>query len=428
MRYDTVIFDLDGTLTNSHDGITNAVCYALSKMNLPIPDEAGLRKYIGPPLVDSFQRYAGMDAAAAERGALLFREYYVPTGRFENQVYPGIRELLKALHDGGAKVLIATGKPEETSWLILKHFGLDGYIDGLSGPSDSTSTAEKGELIARVLRGVSYQHAVMIGDRGSDIEGAHQAGVDSIAVGYGFGEADELQSAQPTHIAPTVDALSAMLLGFVPKRHGYFITMEGLDGCGKTTQSDAVEKALRDRGYTVRRSREPGGCPISEKIRTLLLDVANTGMDDITEAMLYAAARAQHVRQVILPALQEGDVVLCDRFVDSSVAFQGGGRELGVALIEQINVPAIEGCLPDATIYLRLDHETALKRRANASALDRIEQEKAAFHARVEAAYEELAVRHAQRFICVDAARKPKEITDDILQALFTRMQTAGVA
>ena len=219
-----------------------------------------------------------------------------------------------------------------------------------------------------------------------------------------------------------------MLLGFVPKRHGYFITMEGLDGCGKTTQSDAVEKALRDRGYTVRRSREPGGCPISEKIRTLLLDVANTGMDDITEAMLYAAARAQHVRQVILPALQEGDVVLCDRFVDSSVAFQGGGRELGVALIEQINAPAIEGCLPDATIYLRLDHETALKRRANASALDRIEQEKAAFHARVEAAYEELAVRHAQRFICVDAARKPKEITDDILQALFTRMQTAGVA
>ena len=95
MRYDTVIFDLDGTLTNSHDGITNAVRYALNKMNLPIPDEAGLRKYIGPPLVDSFQRYAGMDAAAAERGALLFREYYVPTGRFENQVYPGIRELLK---------------------------------------------------------------------------------------------------------------------------------------------------------------------------------------------------------------------------------------------------------------------------------------------------------------------------------------------
>ena len=125
-----------------------------------------------------------------------------------------------------------------------------------------------------------------------------------------------------------------------------------------------VEKALRDRGYTVRRSREPGGCPISEKIRTLLLDVADTGMDDITEAMLYAAARAQHVRQVvILPALQEGDVVLCDRFVDSSVAFQGGGRELGVALIEQINAPAIEGCLPDATIYLRLDHETG---RANA--------------------------------------------------------------
>lgn len=428
MRYDAVVFDLDGTLTDSYEGITNAVRHALSGLQMPIPSDAELRKYIGPPLVKSFQKYDGMDKETAERGAMLFREYYAPRGCFENKVYPGIRELLKALHDGGAKVFVATGKPEDTSRKILRHFGLDAYIDGLAGPASSTSTEKKADLILRVLENVSYQHAVMIGDRDSDIKGAQRAGIDSIAVGYGFGEPDEFQNVQPTYTAPTVEDLTMLLLGDLPKRRGYFISMEGLDGCGKTTQADAVEKALRDRGYTVRRSREPGGCPISEKIRDMLLDVANTGMDGITEAMLYAAARAQHVRQVILPALARGEIVLCDRFVDSSVAFQGGGRELGVPLIEQINAPAIEGCLPEATVYLRLDHETALKRREHASALDRIEQEKAAFHARVEAAYEDIASRNAERFICVDASRTPKEITDDILSRLFERMQAAGVA
>lgn len=428
MRYDTVIFDMDGTLTDSHEGIMNAVRYAMNRLGQPVPPEDALRKYIGPPLVDSFSQYAGMDADMTRQAAQLFGEYYTPKGQLENCVYLGIRELLKALHDGGARVLIATGKPTETSWQILRHFALDGYIDGLSGVENAFSSTDKGELIARVLKDVPYHHAVMVGDRASDIAGARAAGIDSIGVEYGFGEQNELQQAQPTFLARSVEALSDILLGQQPKRKGYFITMEGLDGCGKTTQSDAVEKALRARGYTVRRSREPGGCPISEKIRDLLLDVSNTGMADITEALLYAASRAQHVQQVILPALEAGEIVLCDRFVDSSVAFQGGGRKLGVALIEQINTPAIAGCQPDATVYLRLDHETALRRRENASTLDRIEREKAAFHARVEAAYEQLAQSHAERFICVDAAKAPEIITNDILQALFARMQAAGVA
>ncbi|MBQ9300230.1 MAG: dTMP kinase [Clostridia bacterium] len=210
-------------------------------------------------------------------------------------------------------------------------------------------------------------------------------------------------------------------------RKGYFISIEGLDGCGKTTQSNAIEKALRDFGYTVRRTREPGGCPISEKIRDLLLDIQNTGMSDITEALLYAASRAQHVRQVIMPAMEQGDVVLCDRFVDSSVAFQGGGRELGVSLIQQINAPAVKGCLPDTTVFLRLDHDTALRRRENASALDRIESEKASFHARVEAAYDALVQQDPTRFITVDARKEPEKITEDILSALLDRMDAAEV-
>ena len=177
----------------------------------------------------------------------------------------------------------------------------------------------------------------------------------------------------------------------------------------------------------MRRTREPGGCPISEKIRDLLLDIKNEEMYDITEALLYAAARAQHVHQVIRPAIEDGQIVLCDRFVDSSVAFQGGGRELGVKLIQQINAPAIDGHMPNATIYLRLDHETALRRRANASALDRIEKEKAEFHARVEAAYEQLAAQDADRFIVIDATKDRETIAQEILTRVLERIDALEV-
>ena len=153
----------------------------------------------------------------------------------------------------------------------------------------------------------------------------------------------------------------------------------------------------------------------------------NKGMSDITEVLLYAASRAQHVQEVIRPAIARGEIVLCDRFVDSSVAFQGGGRQLGVELIQQINAPAIGGCMPDTTVYLRLDHETALRRRENASALDRIESEKASFHKRVEEAYETLVAQDRERFITVDAHKAPEEITKEILPLLMARLQAAEV-
>lgn len=428
MLYDAVVFDLDGTLTDSYEGIANCVVYALQKMGRPVPEEAALQKYMGPPLVYSFMHYDGMTEEEAVYAMQLYRELYVPSGWKQNRVYSGIRVLLKELHENGVHVCVATGKPQETSERILEYFGLMPYIDAVAGPTLQAKTADKTMLIMRALEGISYRKAVMVGDRSTDITGAAGYGIDSIAAGYGYGEREELESVKPTYYAQSVEELSRILLGYVPAQRGYFITMEGLDGCGKTTQMDAVEHALIQRGYDVRRSREPGGCAISEKIRDLLLDVRNGGMCDITEAILYAASRAQHVREVIRPALASGQVVLCDRFVDSSIAFQGGGRELGVELVQKINAPALDGCRPDTTVYLKLDHQTALNRRSAASTPDRIESEKESFHARVEAAYDLLVGQDPQRFVIADARKKPEEITQEILEALYLRMEKAGMA
>ncbi|MBQ9197713.1 MAG: dTMP kinase [Clostridia bacterium] len=426
LRYDTVIFDLDGTLTNSEKGITACAAYALKKMGREVPSYEVLRKFIGPALAESFSTYCGMDDQEAAQATKLYRERYLPIGWRENQVYPGIRALLKMLKREGARIYVATGKPQDPSERILNHFRLMQYIDGVAGSLEDAPYGGKENLIARVLDGKHYEKAVMIGDRSSDIIGARKAGIDGIGAGYGFGEKDEFDALH-CPVAASVEDLSVLLMDMPLEKKGYFISIEGLDGCGKTTQSNAIAAALSDYGYIVRRTREPGGCPISEKIRDLLLDVENTGMSDITEALLYASSRAQHVRQVIIPAINAGEVVLCDRFVDSSVAFQGGGRQLGVSLIQQINAPAVDGCLPDTTVFLRLDHETALKRRENASALDRIESEKASFHARVEQAYNVLLQQDPERFIVADARRKPEEITECVLNSLFERMDAAEV-
>lgn len=424
--FDTVIFDLDGTLTNSEKGITACAAYALEKMGWPVPDREALRKYIGPPLAESFSAYCGMNEEQIERAVGFYRERYLPIGWRENMVYPGIRSLLKTLKEQGVQVFVATGKPQEPSERILRYFRLTQYIDGVAGPTDEEPYGGKKQLIGRVLKEKAYQKAVMIGDRASDITGAQAYGIEAIGAGYGFGEKGEFAGLN-CPVAQSVEELSELLLGTPLKCKGYFISMEGLDGCGKTTQSDAVEAALRDFGYQVVHTREPGGCPISEKIRSLLLDASNVGMSGITEALLYAASRAQHVHQVIKPAVTQGKIVLCDRFVDSSIAFQGGGRELGVDLIQEINRPAVADCLPDTTVFLKLDHKTVLSRRKNASIPDRIESEDASFHARVEQAYGVLIQRDPERFITVDANETPEKITEKILSALFDRLDAAEV-
>ncbi len=201
--------------------------------------------------------------------------------------------------------------------------------------------------------------------------------------------------------------------------------MEGLDGSGKTTQIEMLTQSLTRFGFEVQHSREPGGCPVAEEIRRVILDRNNKDMEAVAEAYLYAASRAQHVRQVIRPALSAGKLLLCDRFVDSSVAYQGGGRKLGVDQVLNINASAVDGTLPTATVYLELDHVTALMRRCRATELDRIEMETEQFHARVEKAYHELIDRDPARFVVVGAARDKEAIAADVLAGVLDKLTEA---
>ena len=418
-----VIFDLDGTLTRSEEGIWNSVKYAAEKLGFPEPDAATLHKFIGPPLAYSFREYMGMDDAMADKAVETYRERYNVVGLFENRVFPGIRRLLRTLKQEGWYIAVATGKPQLTSERVIAHFGLDKYIEKIVGPT-ADRKAEKTELILSALP-EAWDEAWMIGDRKFDIEGAIGAGVKSVGVGYGYGSEAELRDAGCTAYCATVQEVIDLLCpGAVPPS-GAFLSIEGLDGSGKGTQIRLLTDAIDRFGFELVLSREPGGCPISEKLREIVLDKNNAEMDDITEVILYAAARAQHVRQVIRPAVAAGKVLLCDRFVDSSVAYQGGGRQLGVQKVLDINAPAVDGTMPMATIYLDVDHETSLKRRAAATELDRMELAGDSFHARTEAGYRELIRRDPERFIVVDATRTPEEIGREIAQRVIGRLMEA---
>ena len=418
-----VIFDLDGTLTQSEEGIFNCVRYAAEKLGFAVPDAETLHKFVGPPLAYSFQEYMGMDEATADLAVATYRERYTVVGLFENRVYPGIRRLLRTLKREGWYIGIATGKPQGPAERIIEHFGLSRYFDKIVGPTGKMG-AEKDWLIRNALP-EAFDEAWMVGDRKFDIEGGKAVGIRTMGVGYGYGDEEELRTAGCDVYAPAVqDVIDALCPG-AEAPEGAFLSIEGLDGSGKTTQINLITDAMDRYGFEVVHSREPGGCRVSEAIRQVLLDVNNVGMDGITEAMLYAAARAQHVREVIRPVVAAGKVLLCDRFVDSSVAYQGGGRQLGVQRIMDINAPAVDGTLPMATIYLDIDHETSLKRRSAASELDRIEMEADSFHARTEAAYRELIARDPQRFVVVDATQTPEEIGREVAEKVLARLMEA---
>lgn len=426
LLYDQVIFDLDGTLSDSQTGILRSVAYALDKMDKPAPSQDVLRKFLGPPLADSYISLCGMSEAEAQRGTDVYRERYNTVGWMENAVFPGMRELLYALKNRGAVLSVATGKPQSITTRVLEYFDLLKYFDSVAGPEESDYHADKASLIGRVLK--KGARAVMVGDREFDILGAKKAGIDGIGVLYGYGGKDEISACAPKYTCATVGDLSVLLLGEIPSRKGFFISVEGMDGCGKTTQLRALEERLTKCGYPLRVTREPGGCRLSEQIRDILLDERNTEMSAEAEALLYAAARAQHVRQVIRPALDQGRIVLCDRFVDSSVAYQGGGRQLGVKCVSDINAPAVRACMPDVTLLLRIDQHQALLRRRQASKLDRIENESDAFFTRTQDAYEQLQKFNQDRYIVLDASLPREVITQKAFEALCLRLTREGVA
>lgn len=166
-------------------------------------------------------------------------------------------------------------------------------------------------------------------------------------------------------------------------KRGLFITTEGTDGSGKTTQIKLIESYLKGKGFEVVVTREPGGTSIGEKIRSIILDTENSDMAYITEMMLYASARAQLVNELIKPSLSEGKVVICDRFIDSSYVYQGFGRNIDIELIERVNRIALDGIMPDVTLFFDIDPEVALERRIQSTGADRIEREAMDFHRKV---------------------------------------------
>lgn len=208
-------------------------------------------------------------------------------------------------------------------------------------------------------------------------------------------------------------------VGETPQHQGYFVAFEGGEGAGKSTQMEALAKWFEARGSEVVMTREPGGTAIGGRIRSLVLDPDAGDMDGRTEALLYAADRAQHVAEVIRPALKAGKVVVSDRFVDSSLAYQGLARGLGLAEIYSISRWATDGLLPDLALYMKVEAEAGLERKAGH--LDRIEREKTEFHERVAKAYAELAERFPERFVVVDAALAPSEVHRAVVEAVVDR-------
>lgn len=413
MRYQYVLFDLDGTLTESGEGIKKSIAYALSMLGVPPLSDAQLDKYIGPPLYTSFLE-SGVPKQDISRGEDFFHDRYHEVGWRENRVYPGIPRLLKSLRKNGAFVAVATAKPQVFAEKILRHFCLADYVDRIVGVELDNRVSEKTALIERALpEGADRAKACMVGDRLFDMEAAKATGVFPVGAGYGYGSTEELVRSGAEWVAGDVRDLTDFLLGDSPAEPGWFFTFEGTDGCGKSTQIAMAEQWLSERGYETVVTREPGGCPISERIRQVVLDVKALGMTDECEALLFAASRAQHVHDTILPALRAGKIVLCDRFLDSSIAYQAHGRELGESFVRQINAPALKCRQPDRTLYYSVDADTAAERVRKGSQPDRIELEKAAYFDRVRRAYEALLLTEPNRFRRVDANRSISEVFED---------------
>lgn len=419
MNYDIVIFDFDGTVAETGRGITGCVRYALEKLGKPVPSMDILRKFVGPPLYNSFRDFCGLSHDEAEQGVALYRERYSAIGLFEADIYPGFTPLVRALKANGAWVAVASGKPEHFLRRIIEHFGLTDVFDGVAGPDPSSHSSDKRAQVLSVLpENADLSRACMVGDRCFDIDAGCVLGMHTIAVEYGYGNRAEFIESGADEIVATVAGLREALLGETALPRGRMITFEGTDGCGKSTQMKKLAEHLTSHGYEVVTTREPGGCPISEKIRELLLSLDSKGMSAECEALLYAASRVEHVKSVILPALKEGKIVLCDRFLDSSIAYQAYGRELGEDFIRQINKAATDLITPDRTLMFDIARETAKARMAQGAPLDRLELEKEDFFTRVARGYDRVAESDPARIARIDSGRSIDEVFADVLKAM----------
>lgn len=205
-----LLFDLDGTLTDPSEGITNSVAYALNKFGIKVEDKKTLYKFIGPPLVDAFAEYYGFSKEDSEKATAFYRETFSVKGLFENKVYDGVVDFLETLKIKGKKLIIATSKPETFTLRILEHFDLLKYFDFVAAATFDESRNSKDKVIAYALEQLKIDDltkVVMIGDRHHDIEGAKVNGIDSIGVTWGFGSKDELTVAGATYIAENFNQL-----------------------------------------------------------------------------------------------------------------------------------------------------------------------------------------------------------------------------
>lgn len=218
-RYDTVLFDLDGTLTDSGPGIMKSVAYALEKFGIAETDSTKLRLFVGPALVDSFTERYGFSRADADEAVRLYRERYIPVGIYENEVYPGIPEMLKRLKDAGLTLCVATAKPELMAERVLEHFGLLEYFTHVVGATEDEKRTHKKEVLEEVLIRLASggtepvpDRIVMIGDRCYDIEGARSVGLDGIGVRFGYASPGELEAAGAVWVADSASDLADYLL------------------------------------------------------------------------------------------------------------------------------------------------------------------------------------------------------------------------
>ncbi len=203
---------------------------------------------------------------------------------------------------------------------------------------------------------------------------------------------------------------------------GIFISLEGIEGTGKTTQSRLLSEVLIEKGYEVVLTHEPGGTAIGDRIREILLHVNHGAMSYMTELLLYNAARAQHISEKILPAIKAGKIVITDRFIDSTVAYQGYGRGIDIQLIKSINNIATEGVKPDLTIIFDLDVETGMKRNRGINKIDRLELEDIEFHRKVRDGYLKIANEEPQRIKVIDASTSIEDVRAKVWEIISWRL------